>query len=89
MVARDRVQELRANFRLEPTRLLLDQAQAEMDVAEKLPLGGREKERTAIELAHPAGVVEEGRREEEVGTQARVYLGGFTAEAGDRHRVLE
>jgi len=88
-MTRDRVQQLRTNLRRKPACLLLDETQAEMDMAEKLPLGGREKERTAIELAHPAGVVEEGRREEEVGTQARVYLGRFTAKAGDRHRVLK
>jgi hypothetical protein len=88
-MTRDRVQQLRTNLRRKPACLLLDETQAEMDMAEKLPLGGREKERTAIELANPAGVVEEGRREEEVGTQARVYLGGFTTKTGDRHRVLE
>jgi hypothetical protein len=58
VVTRDRMQELRANVRLQPTGLLLDEAQTEMDVAEELSLVGGEKERTAIELPHAAYVVE-------------------------------
>jgi len=89
VVARDHVQELRANVRLQPTGLLFDEAQAEMDVAEKSSLVGGEEKRTAIELSYTAYVVEQGCREQEVAAQARMDLSGFTAEAGDGHRVLE
>jgi hypothetical protein len=77
-MTRDRMQQLRASVRLQPTRLLLDKAQAEMDVAEELSLVGGEKERTAIELPRAAHVVEQSGREQQVAAQARVDLGRFT-----------
>ena len=54
----DRVQQLCTNLGREPARLLLDETQAEVNMAEKLPLGGREKERAPVKLLHAAGVVE-------------------------------
>jgi len=40
-MTRDRVQQRCTNLRREPGRLLLDETQAEVNMAEKLPLGGR------------------------------------------------
>jgi hypothetical protein len=54
----DRMEELGEDRAGDPCRALLDQPHAEVDVAEELALVGGEEERPAIELAHPAHVVE-------------------------------
>ena len=83
------MEDLGEDRRLQPARPLLDQAKAEVDVAQESPLGGGEEERPAVELARPTGVVQQRRREQEVGPQALVELRGFPAERGDAHGVLE
>ena len=88
-MARDRVQHLGGHVRLEPTRALLDQAQAQVDVAEEPPLRRRQEERPAVELAGAAGVVQERRGEQDVCSQAWVELRCLAAERRDSHRVLE
>ena len=72
------------------TRALLDQAKAEVDVAEKAPLGGWEEVVGPPSSSRgPTRVVEKPRREQEVGAQALVELCGLAAERGDADRVLE
>jgi hypothetical protein len=46
--------------------MLLDQAQAEVHVAQKFPLVGGEKERPLVELDGPPDVVQERAGEEQV-----------------------
>ena len=89
VVGRDRVQELRANGDGERARVLLDEAQAEVDVPEKLPLRSGQVERPAIELERPPCVVKQGRGDEEVAPEAAMELRGFAAERRDGDRVLE
>jgi hypothetical protein len=60
-----------------------------MDVAEKFPLAGWEKERPLVELAGAADVVQERGGEQDVGSEARMELRGLPAERGHRHRVLD
>ena len=72
-----------------PLGALLDQAQAEVDVAEQAALLGRPERRPALELARAADVVEERGGEQQVGAQPRVELAGLAAERRDADRVLE
>ena len=74
VVSRDGVQQLGPGRGLERLAPLLDQPQAEVDVAEQLPLGSRPEGRAAAELARAAHVVEERRGEEQVGAQAWMEL---------------
>ena len=60
-----------------------------MDVAEEVPLGGRREGRAAAELGRAADVVKQRSREQEVGPQPLVQLGGLAAERRDPDRVLE
>ena len=60
-----------------------------MYVAEQLSLDRGQEERTGVELPHPAHVVEEGRREQKVGTKAWMQLRYVTAEGGDADGVFE
>src|SRR4029450_9133545 len=76
MVGTHRVQQLGQEGAVESLGALLDEAQAEVDVAEELALGSREEERAAVELPHPAGVVEKRGGKEEVRAQALVQLWG-------------
>ena len=69
--------------------MLLDQAHAEMHVAEQASLvGGRERRATA-ELARPADVVQQRGRQQQVGAQPRMQLRGLAAERRDADGVLE
>jgi hypothetical protein len=70
-------------------RPLLDEAHAEMDVAEELSLVRGEEERATVELVHAAGVVEERSRDEQVRAQPRMKLCHVPADRGDGHRVLQ
>jgi hypothetical protein len=60
-----------------------------MDVTEELALVGGEEQRAPVELADPAGVVEERGRHEKVRAQPRMDLRDVPADGGDGHRVLE
>jgi hypothetical protein len=60
-----------------------------MDMAEQLALVRGEEKRSAIELTHAAGVVEERGRDQEVRAQPRVDLRDVPADGGDRDRVLQ
>ena len=74
VVRADGVQNLGEDAAVEPVGALLDQAQAEVDVAEELALGGREEERAAVELADAPDIVEKRGGEKQVRAQARVEL---------------
>jgi hypothetical protein len=89
MVHRDRVEELGEHARRDSFRMLLDEAEAEMDVAEELPFVRREEERAPVELSHPTGVVKERGRDEKVRPQPRMDLRDVPAHGGDGDRVLE
>ena len=67
----------------------LDQAQAEVDVAEEAPLLGLAERRAAAELDRAPDVVEQRRGEEEVVAEARMELRRLAAEGGDADGVLE
>src|SRR5689334_742617 len=57
VVRGDRVQQLRARVGRKPRSALLDQAKAEVDMAEQAALLRLPKSRTALELARAADVV--------------------------------
>src|SRR5439155_11067557 len=59
VVACDRVEQLRTDVRLEGRGAILDEPQAEMDVAEQPALVGLAGDGSAAELERPAGVVDE------------------------------
>ena len=84
-----RVQQLGPHIRCELGRPLLEEAQAEMDVAEQAPLLGRQKQGAERELADPAQVVQDRRRDEEVASQPPMDARGLAGKRGDRDRVLE
>jgi uncharacterized protein (DUF1015 family) len=89
VVRRDRVEELRANVRLERGGARLDEAQTEVDVPEEPSLHGRLEHRGPPELLRPPDVVQERRREQEITPQPPVELRRVAAERGDGNRVLE
>ena len=89
VVDRDRMEQLGAHAGRDSLRVILDQAQAEMDVPKELALGRREEQRAAVELGDAAGVVEQRRRDQEIGAQARMNLSDVPADGGDGDRVLE
>ena len=70
-------------------RALVDESNAELDVAEQRALGRRTERRAASELAHPSDVVEQGGGEEEVGAEPLVELRRLAAERRDPDRVLQ
>ena len=61
------MEELGAGVGVERVRALLDQADAEVDVAEEAALGGLAEARARLELDRAADVVEERGGEEQVG----------------------
>src|SRR5437867_13019485 len=67
----------------------LDQAQAEVHVTEQAALLGRRERRPARELDRASGIVEQRSGDQELASQARVKLGGLTAERRDADCVLE
>src|SRR5205823_23794 len=90
VVGRDRVQELRPRLRVERSRVLLDEPQPEMDMAEEAALLRLPEDGPAAELERPAGVVQERRREEQVDAEPRVDLGGGLDRAdGELEAVAE
>ena len=62
VVGCDRMEELRENGRIEVARALLDQPQAEVDVAEEAPLVRRPERRARPELTDSTDIVHQGRR---------------------------
>jgi hypothetical protein len=68
---------------------LLDQAQTQMDMAQKLSLVRGQKERTAVELTEATDVVQERGGHDQVAAQALVELGDVAADRRHRDRVLE
>src|SRR5215203_669754 len=89
VVRPDRVQQLRANARLERTGPLLDQPQAEVHVAEQPPLFGRAERRPTGELDGSADVVQDRGREQQVGPEPGMQLRDLAADRRDSNRVLE
>jgi uncharacterized protein (DUF1015 family) len=85
----DCVEQLGAGVGVERARALLDQADAEMHVAEQASLGGLAEARAGLELGGAADVVEECGGEEQVGAETRVQLAELAADRGDADRVLE
>ena len=89
VVRSDRVQELGADGGLERRGALFDQAQAEVHVPEQPPLLGRAEGRPARELDGASDVVQQRRRQQEVGAQPRMELGDLAADRRHADRVLE
>jgi ribosomal protein S18 acetylase RimI-like enzyme len=86
---RDRMQELRSHVGVQRRSTLLDQAQAQVDVAEEASFLGRPKRRRSPQLADPTDVVQQRRGEQQVGAKPRVQLRRLPREGGHAHRVLE
>ena len=89
VVARDGVQQLGENGRVQVASALLDHPQAEMDMAEESSLVRRSERRARTELADPADVVQERSGKHEVVPQPGMELGRFPAERRYADRVLE
>jgi hypothetical protein len=85
----DDVEQLGGHVRIEPARPFLDEPEAEVHVAEEAAFRGREKERAAVQLPHPARVVEQRPGEEQVAAQAGMELRRLATERSDADRVLE
>ena len=86
---RDGVQQFRPDFSLQRRGPFLDQPQAEVDMTEQSALLGRAEGRPALELQRPPNVVQESRREHQIGAQARMQLRGLAAQRRYANRVLE
>ena len=89
VVGGDRVQKLGAHLRVERLGPLLDEPQAEMDVAEQPPLLGRPEGRTAAQLADASDVVQKRRGEQEIGAEPGVELRRLARQRRDADGVLE
>jgi uncharacterized protein (DUF1015 family) len=85
----DGVEELGAELRGERARMLLDQAQPELDVAEQAPFRGRREYRRRSQLERAPEIVSERGGEQQVGTQARMELAEIARDGGDADGVLE
>ena len=85
----DRVQQLGADVALERARALLDHPQAEVDVTEQAALLRLPEPGPALELTDPADVVQEGGREQEIGSKPGMELRRLAAERRHSDRVLE
>ena len=89
VVTGDRVQQLGARVRLDAGASLLDHAQAEVDVAEQPTLVGLPEGRAGGQLRDAADVVQQRRREQQVGAQPRMQLGRLATDRRHANRVLE
>ena len=89
VVAGDHVEELGEDGRAEVPRALLDEPEPQVHVSEEAPLVRRAKRGAAAELSHPADVVQERGREQEVPAETRMELGRLAAERCHADRVLE
>ena len=83
------MQQLGAHLRVERLGPLLDEPQAEVDVAEQAALLGRPEGRAAAQLADAPDVVQQRRGEQQIGAQPRVELRGLARQRRDADRVLE
>ena len=83
------MQQLGAHVRVERLGPLLDEPQAEMDVAEQPALLGRPEGRAAPELADASDVVQERRGEQQIGAEPRVELRRLARQRRDADGVLE
>jgi hypothetical protein len=89
MVRGHRVEQLGEDGPGHPARAILDQAQAEMDMAEEFAFVRGQEERAAVELAGPADVVQERRGDEQVAAQAWVELCDIATDRRHRDGVLQ
>jgi hypothetical protein len=89
VVRADRVQELDPNARLQWRRSLLDQAQAQVHVAEQFALVGRPEYGPTRQLDRTAHVVEQRGSKQEIGPKARMELRNLAADRRDADGVLE
>ena len=85
----DCVKQLSPHFRLECRSSPFDQPQPQVNVPEESALARGAEDWAASELESPAGVVQDGRSQEQVAAQARVQLRRLAAESGHADRVLE
>ena len=74
---------------IEIMRALFDHPQAEVNVPEQAALLGLSERRSASELPHATEIVKQRGCEKKIGAQARMELGGLTAESRYSHGVLE
>ena len=89
VVARDFVEELGEDGRVEVARTSLDHPESEVDVSEEPALLGLTKRRPGSELVSTAHVVEERRGEQEIVPEARMKLRSLATQGRDADRVLE
>ena len=79
VVARDGVQELGAQERIEPAGMLFDQTKTEMYVPEQPPLVRRPEGGRGAKLPRSTDVVEECGCEDEIGSQPAMQRRGVPA----------
>jgi uncharacterized protein (DUF1015 family) len=89
VVAGDGVQELREHLRVERARTLLDEAEPEVNMAEKAPLLRLREGWPGLELPRPSDVVQECGGQKQVSAKAGVQLRRLAAERGHADGVLE
>ena len=83
------MQELGAGICINGRGVVVDEAQAQMDVAEQAALVRLLERRPRHELGGASDVVKECGGEQQVGAEPRVQLGGLAADRGDADRVFE
>ena len=89
VVARNRVEKLCKDRRLDVMCPLFNHAQAEVDVAQEATLVGLPERRTASQLPCPTDVVKQSCRKQEVGAQSWMELRSLATESRDSNGVLE
>ena len=89
VVTRDGVEQLGARALVELRRALLNEPEAEVDVAEQAALLGDLEPRARLELARAADVMEQCGCQQQIGAQPWMELHELAADRGDADRVLE
>ena len=89
VVARDRMEELGQDGRVEVARTFLDGSETEMDVAEQATFLRLAERWAASELTDAADVVQQRGREDEICAEARMQLRRLAAERRDADGVFE
>ena len=89
VVRADRVQQLGPDSGFERRGSLLDQTQTEVHVPEQATFLGGPEHRAARQLDRAADVVQQRRREQEVGAEPRMELRQLAADRRDADGVLE
>jgi len=89
VVHRDAMEELGELRAVQSLRTLLDQAEPEVHVSEKAPLGSRREGRPGAELERASDVVHERGGEQQVAAKPRMELRRLARERRDADRVLE